>query len=326
MKTGPRQAIVAVTYRCNARCSMCDIWRKDHIDEVEPSLYYHLPTSLREINLTGGEPFLRNDLDTIVAVMLERAPRARIIISSNGLLVDRITRLAPRLRELSPHLGVRISIDGDRETHDRVRGVEGAYDKAWASLAALRKGGVRDLGIGFTMVNGNEDQMLPLYDRAAGEGLQFTSTVVHSSPIFFGEQNDVAPDRDKAAAAYEQLRRRQLASLRPKDWFRAAFTAGLRDMIEGRPRPIMCEGGTAFFFLDPYGMVYPCHVKDWPMGHLEEGYDRLLARNDDVLERVRSCRENCWMTCTVAPMMRRDLTAVAARVGWDRLRALVRLY
>ncbi len=305
---------------------MCDIWQKDHADEVEPSLYYHLPTSLREINLTGGEPFMRGDLETIVAVMVERLPKARIIISSNGLLVDRIAKAAPRLRALSSRLGVRISLDGDRATHDRIRGVPGAHDKAWASLEALRAGGISDLGIGFTMMAGNEEQMLPLFEKAGASGLQFTSTVVHSSPIFFGEQESSTPDPAKAAAAYEELRRRQLRSAHPKDWFRAYFTAGVRDMAEGNPRSIVCQAGTAFFYLDPYGVVFPCHIEDWPMGHLEEGYEHLLAKSGEILERVRTCDENCWMTCTVAPMMREDLSRVGARVMLDRLRAVVRWY
>lgn len=326
MTHGPRQAIVAVTYRCNARCGMCDIWRRDTLDEVEPSFYYHLPRSLKDINLTGGEPFMRRDLETVIAVMLERVPGVRIVISSNGLLTDRIAELAPRLKKLSPKIGVRISIDGDQPTHDRVRGVPGAFDKAWASLETLRSAGLRDLGIGFTMVGGNEDQLLPLYDRAAALGLQFTSTVAHSSPIFFGDQNTSAPDREKAAAAYEALRRRQLRTWKPKNWFRAYFTAGLRDMILGKPRPVICEGGTAFFFLDPYGTVFPCHIKDWPLGNLADGYDNLLSRSDAILDRVHHCADNCWMTCTVAPMMRNDLPQVGARVVADRLRALVRRF
>jgi MoaA/NifB/PqqE/SkfB family radical SAM enzyme len=326
MNAGPNQAIVAVTYRCNARCGMCDIWRKDHVDEVEPSYYYHLPRSLREINLTGGEPFLRDDLPRIAQVMLERAPGVRIIISSNGLLTERIARLAPELRRLSRRLGVRISIDGLGEKHDEIRGVPGAGAKAWASLEALRAAGVTDLGIGFTMLEGNEDHLLPVFARARSMGLQFTSTVVHSSPIFFGDHAARLPDRGKAVAAYETLRRRQLRSWQPKDWFRAYFTGGIRDLVNDRPRPIRCEAGTAFFYLDPYGTVFPCHLRDWPLGRLDEGYERLLARRGDVLARVAGCDAHCWMTCTVAPLLRQDLAPITARVMWDRLRATVGWY
>lgn len=326
MNTGPTQAIIAVTYRCNARCGMCDIWRKEHAPEVEPSVYYHLPASLREINLSGGEPFLRDDLEKIVAVMTERLPGARILISSNGLLTERIARLTPVLHRLNPRLGLRVSIDGSAATHDRIRGIPGAHEHAWETLAAARRGGLRDLGIGFTMVAGNEEEMLPVYERAMALGYEFTGTVVHSSPIFFGEHDAQEPDREKAGAAYEELRRRQLRSWKPKNWFRAYFTGGLRDLVRGAARPIQCEAGTAFFYLDPYGTVFPCHLRDWPLGKIEEGYDRLRAQGAGQLERVTACRANCWMTCTVAPTMRRDLWWTAARVSVDRVKALVGWY
>jgi MoaA/NifB/PqqE/SkfB family radical SAM enzyme len=207
--------------------------------------------------------------------------------------------------------------------HDEVRGVPRADEKAWASLEALRAAGITDLGIGFTMVAGNEDHLLPLYDKAMAMGLEFTSTIVHSSPIFFGDHNAQLPDKAKAGAVYEELRRRQLRSGRPKNWFRAYFTAGLRDLARGAARPIDCRAGTEFFYLDPYGVAFPCHIRDWPLGNLDEGYDRLLAKNEDALRRVETCDANCWMTCTVAPMMRADLTRTAVRVALDRARATI---
>jgi len=320
----PTQAIIAVTYRCNARCTMCDIWQREPEPEVEPSVYYHLPRTLREINLTGGEPFLRSDLNKIVAVMAERCPGVRMVISSNGLLPERIGELAPKLRALSPKLGVRISLDGIKpETHDRIRGVPGAFDKAWASLAALRRAGVKDLGIGFTMLRGNEDELLPLYELAKKKGLQFTSTVAHSSAMFFGEQNDSFPEPAKAAAVYGELRRRQLQSWRIKDWFRAYFTAGVVDLVSGHPRKIKCPAGRDFFYLDPFGIAFPCHIENWPLGHIEQGYENLIAQHPEILTKVDTCDEHCWMTCTVSPLMRRDLTTTAGSVAFDRLRTMV---
>ncbi len=318
----PRQAIIAVTYRCNSRCAMCSIWQRDDAEEVEPSFYFHLPPSLREINLTGGEPFLRDDLETIVAVMLERVPGARILISTNGLLVERIRRLAPALRRLSARLGARVSIDGDlAETHDRIRGVPGAFDKAWASVSALREAGLRDVGIAYTMSAGNEDQLLPLYDRARREGLDFTYAVVHNSPLFFGEHQGQMPDAEAAARGWSELRRRQLRSWRIKDWFRAHFTGGLVDLARGQPRRIACPAGRDFFYLDPYGIAYPCHVRDWSLGDLTAGYDVLAAAHADVIRQVDDCPEHCWMSCTISPLMRRDLSHTTGLVLRDWLRA-----
>ncbi len=67
----PIDALVAITYRCNARCAMCNIWRAKPSEELRPDAYAALPASLRSVNLTGGEPFLRDDLPDIVSKRLE---------------------------------------------------------------------------------------------------------------------------------------------------------------------------------------------------------------------------------------------------------------
>jgi MoaA/NifB/PqqE/SkfB family radical SAM enzyme len=298
---------------------MCDIWQHDGTDEVEPSYYYHLPPTLRTVNLTGGEATLREDLSDIVGVIAERCPGVRIILSTHGFHTRRLEEMAPRMLAHTRNLAVRVSIDGLGATHDRVRGIKGGYKKCMESLDALRRMGVKDLGIGFTLMKGNEDELIPAYEMAMANRWQFTSTVVHSSPIFFGEQSDNAPDPEKAATAYRELRRRQLKSAIPKNWFRAYFTDGVVDDVTGKRRRIDCTALSRFFYLDPTGKVFTCHVLDWSVGMLHEGYDKLLRDNPEMLRRVAACEEHCWMTCTVAPIMRQNLPRVAAWVARRRL-------
>ena len=137
--------------------------------------------------------------------------------------------------------------------------------------------------------------------------------IVHSSPIFFGEQEDMAPDPKKARAAFTELMRRQLKSGRPKDWFRAWFTEGVVDLVSDRRRTIKCPALSRFFYMDPTGMVFVCHILDEPVGMLHEGYDNLVKNNPDKLELVAECDDHCWMTCTVAPIMRSRIPSV---LGW----------
>ncbi len=314
-----REAIIAVTLRCNSRCQMCDIWQHDGTFEVEPSYYYHLPRTLRTVNLTGGEATLREDLPEIVAVIAERCPGVRIILSTHGFHTKRLEDMAPRMLAATKNLAVRVSIDGLGETHDRIRGIPGGYKKCMETLDALRRMGVRDLGIGYTLMKGNEDEMIPAYDMAMANGWQFTSTVVHSSPIFFGEQSDNTPDADKAARAFRELQRRQIRSAKPKNWFRSYFTEGVVDDVTGKRRRIDCTALSRFFYLDPTGKVYTCHVLDWSVGKLDEGYERIVASNPQMLDQVKNCTEHCWMTCTVAPIMRQNLPRVAAWVARHKL-------
>ena len=70
----PTDAIIAVTMNCNSRCVMCDIWKNEIEGEMAPGEYAKIPVSLKGINITGGEPFLREDLPEILSVMQSRCP------------------------------------------------------------------------------------------------------------------------------------------------------------------------------------------------------------------------------------------------------------
>jgi MoaA/NifB/PqqE/SkfB family radical SAM enzyme len=92
------------------------------------------------------------------------------------------------------------------------------------------------------------------------------------------------------------------------------------DVLKGRPRPIECRAGLDFFYLDPEGKVYPCHLWDREMGNiLEKSYEEIVSASPGVIDAVGRCAKRCWMTCTVAPEMRRKLPVYAARVAWAKV-------
>ena len=64
------EACLIVTYRCNAKCYMCNTWQhpSKKSEEFTPDLVDKLPDGLKFINITGGEPFIREDLDEIMAI------------------------------------------------------------------------------------------------------------------------------------------------------------------------------------------------------------------------------------------------------------------
>lgn len=302
---GPVGCVVAVTYRCSARCLMCDIWKRPR--EARPELaaedYRWLPASLRSINVSGGEPFLRDDLVDVVRVMQETCARARIVISTNGLAPDRIERAAAAMKRIA----VRVSVDAVGAAHDRARGVEGAYGLAIETVRRLKALGIRDLGLAATSMESTAGE-LEAVERLAGEmGVQFVASVAHSSPIYFGAQEGERPRSEAAVGEIAAMLRRQLRSPRPADWAKAYYTRGLVEYVLGRPRMLPCGAGVDHFFLDPWGDVYPCNVQGLKMGNVRDGgFDRIAARSAaDVRSAVAGCREQCWMVCTVAPPMRR---------------------
>ena len=79
----PTDMCIITTYRCPMECKMCNIWKnptsKSH--EITPEEIKMLP-NVKFINLTGGEPFVREDLEDIVEVCFTKAPR--VVISTSG--------------------------------------------------------------------------------------------------------------------------------------------------------------------------------------------------------------------------------------------------
>ena len=314
------EAIIAVTSRCNAKCAMCGLWQEEKKTEVEPSFYYNLPKSLTNVNITGGEPFLRKDLLQILSVVSDRCRKVRPVISTNGLLTDRILESVPQFLKINPRTAVRVSIDGIGKTHDEIRGVKAGYDRALTTLKELIDQGVKDLGIGFTLMRANENEMMDVYELSRELKIQFTATIAHSSPIFFGDQKDQSPDPQKAADAFARLKTNQLNSLHPKDWFRAYFTDGLIDLLKASKRRIECPALSSFFFMNPQGVVFPCHILDEPVGQLDQApYERLIENVSDGPEKYRHCEKQCWMTCTVAPEMKKHPWGVAAWIAKEKL-------
>ena len=112
---GKLYGTVIVTYRCNAHCNMCDCFKYPTRPEEEITLdvIRKLP-DMAFTNITGGEPFIRRDMPDIVRELYKKSDR--VVISTNGYFTDRIIDLC---REF-PRVGIRISIEGLKETNDLI--------------------------------------------------------------------------------------------------------------------------------------------------------------------------------------------------------------
>ncbi|MFQ5904222.1 MAG: radical SAM protein [Candidatus Binatia bacterium] len=326
----PTSAIIAVTLNCNARCVMCDIWKQHSTDEMLPVEYLKLPASLTDINITGGEPFLREDLPAVVGAIRQACPRARLVISSNGFLVERMRRLAPHLSEMGSSMAVRISIDGIGETHDRLRGIPHGFSRALAGLQVLREAGISDLGIAMTILEENVAEVGKVYQLAEELGVEFSLTLASDSSIYFGDGKSRLRPQDEDELA-EQLRSLIMSEYRrrhPKRWFRAWFEKGLLQYALQGMRSLPCDAGQGFFYLDPYGTVYRCHMLPYRLGSLREEDWEALWRSPEARrarQGIEECQK-CWMVCTARTQMTRNLLRIGPEILSNKIRAHLRRY
>ena len=187
--------ILAVTYRCNSRCIMCNTWQhpSKKEEEIRASDLETLPAMVR-LNVTGGEPFLRDDLGDILDVVKKKAKR--VVISTNGFLTKRMLEVMSAHRDV----GIRISFDGIGETHDRIRGVPKAHARALETLKGLKSLGIKDLGIAVTISDQNAQDLVALYRLACEHGVELATAILHNAYYFHKEDNVI---KDKARVEAE---------------------------------------------------------------------------------------------------------------------------
>ena len=320
----PTDASIILTYRCPMRCVMCNIWKNptDKKEEIKAEDLRSLP-KLKFINLTGGEPFIREDLDAIVEECYKHTDR--IVISTSGWFEDRVIALAKKF----PNIGIRISIEGLSEKNDELRGHQGGFDKGLRTLLTLKQMGLKDIGFGCTVSNNNSADMLSLYQLSLSMGMEFATAAFHNSYYFHKGDNQIT-NKEVVCKDFETLINMQLKENSPKSWFRAWFNMGLINYIEGNRRMLPCEAGSANFFIDPWGEVYPCNGledKFWKqsMGNIHEA-DFMTIWNskeaEEVRSKVRCCAKNCWMVGTASPVMKKYIQHPMNWVIKNKLRSL----
>ena len=102
------ECAVITTYRCNAHCQMCDIWQHptQKSEEFSPETLDKIPSGMKRLSITGGEPTLPDDLQDIVRILDKNTHRLEISI--NGYFTHRMVRVAEKF----PDTTVRVSLEG----------------------------------------------------------------------------------------------------------------------------------------------------------------------------------------------------------------------
>ncbi len=301
----PKEVCIILTYRCNAKCNMCDVWHyptkageEITIEDIEK-----LPSGLRFINITGGEPFIRRDMEDIIKAV--RTKTERIVISNNGYFTDKIVKLCEKYRDL----GIRISTEGLPKTNDEIRKIPDGFDRTLRTLLTLRRMGIKDIGFGMTVQDINCKDLLPLYELSDVLGYEFATATLHNSHYFHKGDNRI-DDKEMVCNEFAKLIYELLKSKSVKKWFRAYFNYGLMNYINGGERFLPCEMGTESCFIDPSGDVLACNGMDVkiPMGNIRKQSFEEIWNSDQaakVRDIVKTCKKQCWMVGSAAPAIKK---------------------
>lgn len=285
----PEALSLCLTHRCNSHCLMCRIWKQAGEEpgirslevsraEIMALLSRPLFSGLVELDLTGGEPHLRDDLVEIAlgtgALKETSLPRLRsIVITSNGLLPEKIISNYQRILEGLKGTGVDLvsvaSIDGIGETHDVIRGTKGAFARATLTLNGLKE--LRNRYPGYYI--GIKTTILPQNYRVLDAILDFA--LEHNyfpiiSPVFFTKTRFGNLDTREALGlgpgAYQEVlklyRREELAS--------HYFYSRAQSFLATGRRCWSCTAAYNYMFIEFDGTVYPCELLAEPIGNVRK--------------------------------------------------------
>lgn len=318
----------AVTYRCNSRCKPCSIWEK-YSDETrwasqeltldqmshlfDKSKYLE---GLEEINLTGGEPFLRRDFRNIYRYFRQRFPLTSMIITTNGLNAKKFW-----IEDKKDILWTILvfSLDGLREINDSVRGINGSYQRVTEAIDYYKSHYPRlKIGLSFTILPENYHDLRKVYDLSTQLNLSFTMRFACQSDTFYGNSGMIFQWTEEALRQVESdvqsiikekaLSRNVLNRLLNPDLF---FFSQMVPYQRDKRRLFHCYSGVHSLFLDPYGNVFPCIFSREPIGNVvKESFDDIwisrVAKERRISVAKGEC--HCWTECETIPSLQRYLS------------------
>ena len=281
------------TARCDARCAICDRWRNARpaseelpLETVTPLLARFRRAGAAVLTLWGGEPLLRTDLPELLAAAHRLGYRTSMC--TNGRELER------RAADVVPHLDVLLcSLDGHGAVHDRMRGVEGMFDRVLAGLRAARAHPGCDVKIWACLHRVSAGQVDLLADLAGelGVGIEFfpLSTIA-------GYNDALRLPPAELSVAIERVRARKRAGAPVRNPDRAL------DLL-ARGGAFECNFGRIAVSMDHVGRIYTCEDPQGtplaPWGTFRDFDPEAIYRSPEfraARERLRSCNR-CRLPC-----------------------------
>ncbi len=307
--------IFFVTARCNARCKFCfylenielaneNLTKELKIDEIE-QIFKHAGY-IPYISLSGGEPFLRNDLDEILKIIIKYSKPLMISIPTNGSYPSKIEKqLENVLSDNSEtEINIQLSIDAPEEKHDEIRQIPGLFKKMIQTNKVIEKLSEKYNNLATKIVvtysNFNKNEVEELIDYAKKEFFfdRLILSKVHGNAK--GKSGlDLSHYRkllDKVSIINkEKIIQRSLATKlsmlvkKAKEKIRSDF-----DKYENLGK--YCGASKKIAVLSEYGDVYPCEVLSNKLGNVRD-YNNdiraLLLSNANEFIKNNKIKENC---------------------------------
>lgn len=314
----PVNLTVSVTYSCPSRCATCDIWQKK-VDDLSVDEYGRIFPTLERVpvwvTISGGDQFIRADLDEVVRLIRTQIEPSIINIPMNGVITERIFQLLPKIAHHTSgaQLVLNLSVDEIGEAHDRIRGAERNFEKL--KLAAELIHDLKKtyphvvLGV-HTVISKLNVARIPDIEREARAIFRpdsYIAEVAENRVELKTMDKDITPSTEDFRRAVDHLRNviRESRSKHPVarlvESLRLEYYELAARILEEKRQVIDCYAGWASAHLAPDGHVWGCCVRAESIGNVRDhGYDFRAVWNGAAADAFRASVKAHECACPLA--------------------------
>lgn len=302
--------IIGITYSCNSRCIMCNIWKKrdDNKKEVEMETFLNTIKQSQILNkifhfdITGGEPFLRDDIADFIYNLFALPSVKLITLNTNGLLTNKICYDVESILKKIPEnkkFSISISLDGTGQIYSKIRGIKDGYEIVLNTIENLVK--IREkykqleLRSNCVIQRLNIEHLGEIKKFWRDDNLKGEFAIIQTPFVTHGENSEYCNYK----FSYEELEIIKNINNLP---------LGIKIWLKNKGRrPIRCFGGFSSVYIDPYGDVYPCNFlgenSEYIMGNIRNNnFDKIWVSKNAwrMRDKIKRCPfVNCWNGCEV---------------------------
>lgn len=311
LRTSPNSIlfpVVWITNRCNLRCRMCNQWKtrqEDSARELSTKEWFSFVDSAKRMHvavivITGGEPFLREDLFDIIKYI--RKNKIACHLCTNGTLLNESN--IRRLKDSHVN-SVSVSLDSDyAQIHNKIRGVD-CFDLVVKGIKLLRASAPElRMGINYvvTKINFRDlDRMLTFAQLLKVDQIKFdrvhTNLLHRGMPISNFEEltftnDDLVPLKHEIAKLINAASKTKLLTNS------RTFLKGMSVLSETQTSSLDCYAGYISCAVDAFGRVSPCDNFDGEESLRQEPLEKIWQSPSfqRLRQKVHSCDYLCWDT------------------------------
>lgn len=306
----PINYTVSLLYSCNSRCATCNVWKKKarnlSVDEYK-KIFSSVKKAPYWLTFSGGEPFLRQDLDEVVIGIYEISHPRIINIPTNGILTNAIIDKTAKIAKACPkaQIIVNVSIDGIEQQHDEIRGVPGNYKKAVSTVQRLKELQLPNLSVGihtvissynvesFSSVATGLMRLEPdsYITEIAEERVELDTIGANITPA-------LVPYKSAADFLIHKIKRSKFKGMNKITMaFRIEYYNLVKRIMRDKRQILPCYSGVASAQISPDGHVWSCCVKANSLGNLRDvdyNFAKVWYSAEAELERRSIHKKECW--------------------------------